>query len=270
MRPLRTLLAASAAILMISAPAQAGYELVPHQALYDLERLKRDRPSSFSRVGGRMVYNVDRTCDGLTYNHRLLMDLVSAQGAKLRSETILSFFEKTDGSMLQFSIKEKLNDRVLVELVGRAVRDDTSKTAKVTYSKREGKEEDALIALPARVMFPLQHTEELINAAIGGAITHNARTFDGDEISLADSFIRPAKQLGEDKGVIPEDMQGMKSWLTRVSFYKSEGGDSLPYYETQMRFWENGLSGSFTMESDDLAIRARLKKVELFEKPDCS
>lgn len=257
------------AMTVVSSPVSAGTDLSPHRAVYDLERMKRPGGSDFSRIGGRMVYNLDVTCEGMTYNHRLLMDLVTAQGAQIRSEAILSFYETRDGKSFRFQVREKLNENVVVELEGRATRDATGKTATLTYDKRKGGDGDKLVVLPPGVLFPLQHTADLIRAAVRGEITHNAKTFDGDELSLADSFISSAPPDRTSADVVPAEMASMKSWLTRVAFYKAEGGDAVPYYETQMQFWENGLSGDFTMEAESLSVLARLSEVELFDRPTC-
>ncbi|WP_417513374.1 EipB family protein [Minwuia sp.] len=263
------LFAAVLTTFCLSFPAFAGLDLTPHRAVYDMERLKRDNGSAFAQVGGRMVYHYDRTCEGTTYNHRMLLDLVSAQGAPIRSETILSFYETADGLNLRFQIRELLNDTPVVELEGRVTRPSLTETAVVSYAKREGAEGEPTLTLPGRVLFPLQHTDDLIRAALDGDITHNVKTFDGDELSLVDSFIQPATAGRRDDSVVPEAMAGMKSWLTRVSFFRTDNTDGAPYYETQMRFWENGLSGDFTMETDDLAVVARLREVQLYSKPDC-
>jgi hypothetical protein len=215
-----------------------------------------------------MVYHYDRTCDGATYNHRMLLDLVSAQGNALRSETVLSLYEAGDGTMMRFHVRELVNGNVATELQGKVERPAVGQPAKVVYETRSGAEGDAPVVLPANVLFPLQHTDDLILAALAGAVTHNARTFDGDALAQVDSFIRPTES-GSAGDLLPREMEGMKSWITRVSFFRAGSGDAAPYYETQLQFWENGLTGDFTMETDDLAIQARLSEVEFYDKPVC-
>lgn len=250
--------------------ASAAPDLTPHRAVYDMGYLKRATDSAFVQVDGRMVYSYDLTCEGATYNHRMLLDLVSKQGPTIRSETELSFYETRDGLTMRFHVREMLNSQLISELEGTVSRASLDDPATVSYSKREGAKGDAPVSLPPRVMFPLQHTHDLIAAAMEGQVIHNAATFDGDEVSLADSFIQPARGVVREEAVVPKAMAGMKSWITRVGFYRPESEESVPYYETQMRFWENGLSGDFTMESDDLGVLAKLNKVELFEKPVCN
>ncbi|ANK81660.1 MAG: hypothetical protein TEF_13285 [Rhizobiales bacterium NRL2] len=255
------------ATLLFAGPALAASGLTPHRAVYDMERLQRASGSAFAQVSGRMVYHYDRTCDGVTYNHRMLLDLVTAQGSELQTETVLSFFETGDGLNLRFQVREIFDGVEATALEGKVTRSDVDSPGRITYSRREGVEGDAPETLPPGVLFPLQHTRDLIQAAVDGAVTHNARTFDGDELSLVDSFIRPYE--GEWEKAVPDSMDGQKVWTTRVSFYKPDQAEAAPYYETQMRFWENGLSGDFTMETTDLAVQARLTEVEIYDKPDC-
>lgn len=250
--------------------AFAAAELAPHRAVYDMGFLKRATDTPFAQVDGRMVYHYDRTCEGATYNHRMLLILVSKQGREVRSETFLSFYETVDGRSMRFDIRELLNDAVIVELQGTVQRASADAAGTVTYQKREGAEAEALVDVPAGALFPMQHTDALIAAAMAGSIIHNARTFDGDEISLVDSFIQPSVKAGREDAVVPQSMDGMKSWISRISFFKPDSEESVPFYETQMRFWENGLSGDFTMESEDFGVLAKLKEVELFDRPICN
>jgi hypothetical protein len=257
------------AALLVPASVQALGELSPHRAVYDMGLLKRAIDTPFAQVDGRMVYHYDRTCHGATYNHRMLLVLVSKQGREVRSETFLSFFESTDGRAMRFEVRELLNDNVIVELQGTVKRASREAAGTVTYEKREGAETEPLAELPAGALFPMQHTDALIAAAIDGSIIHNASTFDGDEISLVDSFIQPSVKAGREDTIVPKSMIGMKSWISRISFFKPDSDEAVPFYETQMRFWENGLSGDFTMESEDFGVLAKLKEVELFDRPVC-
>lgn len=214
-----------------------------------------------------MVYHYDRTCEGVTYNHRMLLDLVTAQGQELQTETVLSFFETPDGLNMRFQVREIFDGVEATALEGRVKRPSVDAPGTITFSRREGIDGEALEELPAGVLFPLQHTRALIQAAAAGDVTHHARTFDGDELSIVDTFIRPYK--GEWEKAVPDSMDGQRVWTSRVSFYKPDSAEAAPYYETQMRFWENGLSGDFTMETDDLAVQAHLTEVELYENPVC-
>ncbi len=172
--------------------------------------------------------------------------LVSKQGQEIRSETFLSFFETADGHSMQFEIRELLNESPIVQLQGTVKRSSVGQPGTVTYEKRDGIEAEKLAGACRRTV-SMQHTDALISAAIEGSVIHNASTFDGDEVSLVDSFIQPSTDPGREAAVVPKGMAGMKSWISRISFFKPDAEEPVPFYETQMRFWENGLSGDFTM-----------------------
>lgn len=250
------------------APVANAQSFVPHRALYDLEVLERDKPATFTQVTGRMVYEFDETCDGLIYSHRMLMNLVSQRGDAIRSEAVVSFLESKDGRSLRFSVRESYNGRVASHREGTATRNAVGEIASVTYSRNDGDGADEVPeTLPKGALFPLGHSIDMVRAARDGEIVHNARTFDGDSISFVDTFI--GRDRGERDGVIPESMNDTEAWMMRVAFYKPDAIDSAPYYESQMRMYANGLSGSFTLETDDLSALARLNQVELRERPVC-
>ena len=251
----------------LTSPAMAQ-DFVPHRAVYELDVLDRERPATFTQVTGRMVYEFDETCDGMIYSHRMLMNLVSQQGETVQSEAVVSFLESKDGRSLRFSVRESYNGRMSAHREGTARRNEVGQVASVTYTRNEGDDADTLPeTLPKGVLFPLGHSVDMVRAAQAGQVVHNARTFDGDSISFVDTFI--GRDHGKREPVIPESMKDTAAWIMRVAFYKPDAIDSAPYYESQMRMFANGLSGSFTLETEDLSAIARLSQVELREPPVC-
>ncbi|MEC9346154.1 MAG: DUF1849 family protein [Pseudomonadota bacterium] len=248
-------------------PATAGAGFSPHRAVYDLQRLPGSDSTAFAQVSGRMVYQYDETCEGMTYSHRMLLNLVTQQGESITSETVVSFFETLDGKTLRFSVRESNEGIVTSVREGSVRRTAPSVPADITFDRLEGGGEDTISKLPAGVMFPIGHSVDLTRAAEAGQAAHHATTFDGDSLSVVDSFIR--SDTGSVEKAVPAEMKGMKAWIARVAFYHPDSPDSAPYYETQMRLFANGLSGDFTMETGDLKAIARLVEVELHEKPSC-
>lgn len=268
----RLLLLLSLLMVSMAAPgltrSAAAQSFVPHRAIYDLDVLDRDKPATFSQVTGRMVYEFDATCEGLIYSHRMLMNLVTQRGETVQSEAVVSFLESKDGRSLRFSVRESYNGRMSAHREGSATRNAVGEIASVTYSRNEGDDTDEVPeTLPKGALFPLGHSIDMVRAAQAGQFVHNAKTFDGDSISFVDTFI--GKDRGTHEASIPDSMKDTSAWMMRVSFYKPDAIDSAPYYESQMRMYANGLSGSFTLETDDLSAIARLSDVELREPPVC-
>ncbi len=240
----------------------------PHRAVYDLDVMDKPKATTFSQVDGRMVYEFDMTCERLLYSHRMLMNLVTQQGQSIRSEAVVSFLESRDGRDMRFSVRESYNGLVTSHREGTVKRGAIDAPATVTYSRNEGEEKDtAPDSLPRGTLFPLGHSIDMVRAAVAGEIFHNARTFDGDDVSFVDTFI--SKDKGAREESLPEVMQETPAWIMRVAFYRPEAIDSAPYYESQMRMFANGVSGSFTMETDNLSAIARLTELELRERPVC-
>lgn len=255
------------AVLGFAAPALAQ-SFTPHRAVYDLDVMDRPKATTFSQVDGRMVYEFDLTCDGLIYSHRMLMNLVTQQGQAIRSEAVVSFLESRDGLSMRFSVRESYNGQMTSHKEGTVRRAAIGDPATVTFSRNEGEDKDNVPAmLPRGTLFPLGHSIDMVRAARAGEIFHNARTFDGDDVSFVDTFISVDK--GAREAELPDAMQQSPAWIMRVAFYRPEAIDSAPYYESQMRLFANGVSGSFTMETDNLSAIARLSEVELREMPVC-
>ncbi|MDF1721934.1 MAG: DUF1849 family protein [Minwuia sp.] len=240
----------------------------PHRAIYDLDVMDKPKATTFSQVDGRMVYEFDATCDGLIYSHRMLMNLVTQQGQTIRSEAVVSFLESKDGRSMRFSVRESYNGQVTSHREGTVKRSAIGELATVTFSRNEGEDKDtAPDTLPRGTLFPLGHSLDMVRAATAGEIFHNARTFDGDDVSYVDTFI--SADRGDRETILPEAMKQTEAWIMRVAFYRPDAIDSAPYYESQMRMFANGVSGSFTLETDNLSAIARLSEVELREKPIC-
>lgn len=267
MRPASACLLVVLSVVSAIVPAAAGAGFVPHRAVYDLQRMHGADSAAFAQVSGRMVYQYDETCEGMTYSHRMLLNLVTQQGRAISSETVVSFFESLDGRKLRFSVRESNDGIVTAVHEGSAERTAVAAPASVRFDRLEGDGEDTLSSLPAGVLFPIAHSVDLARTAEAGKSAHHAMTFDGDSLSVVDSFIR--SDTGAIEAAVPAAMKGMKAWIARVAFYRPDSPDSAPYYESQMRLFENGLSGDFTMETGDLKAIARLVEVELHDKPAC-
>lgn len=255
-------------ILVCSAGAtQAEVAFEPHRAVYELDRIDEDPKQAFSDISGRMVYEYDKTCDGVAYSHRLVMNLVTQEGMAFVSETVVSFFESSDRRTMRFQVRESYDNQVISVQEGTVSRPSPDAPAKVTYTRYEGSDKKQVEELPSGTLFPLHHSVDLLKAAAAGKAMHHAVTFDGEELSLVDSFIQP--DSGKWEKAVPKVMEGMKAWITHVSFFDPDKPDAAPYYESRMRVFENGLSGDFTMETEDLSAIARLTKVELFDPGEC-
>jgi len=259
---------ATVSVLPVSVDAAGKSDFTPHRAVFDLTVLPAAADRTFTQVTGRFVYDYNRTCIGETYNHRMKMRLTTGAGQTIETDSHISAYEPMDGLSMQFNLRELLNGRVISLFEGQASRPAPGQAASVTYKKAEGLEENPIEKLTARTMFPMQHSTSVLAQAEGGKTRHSAKVFDGDSVSIIDAIItRPRDPVPT---VIPDRMRSAETrHKLLMAFFDPEKPDAAPHYQTRMDLWSNGVTSAFTMETEDLAVQARLVELKFSSTPDC-
>jgi hypothetical protein len=249
--------------------AQAGaVDIAPHRALYSMT-LGATKPNS-GVVGARgtMVYQWGETCDGWTVEQRykLLMQYSDAPSVEISSNYVT--WESKDGLRYRFNQRKLRDGEVEQEIRGEAQLEGPGKGGTAEFSKPDQRE----MALAPGVIFPTQHTVELIEAARKGEQFFSRNVFDG---SSEENAVQITAVIGKgEKGAEPaaggtSPLHERPSWRVRLAFFPSESKSDQPDYELGMRLLDNGVSRDMLLDYGDFAIKAKLDEIEALAKPNC-
>lgn len=285
-------------LMAFSCPAQAGagsgvklprdpaaaMGIVPHKALYNVRLASAKNGSQIINIQGRMYFEWKPSCDGWITNHRfnLVYEYADSPGMTLNSD--FSTFESYDGGMLNFSSRRKRDGELYEELRGNAAR-DPEKGGQAVYAIPAG----LTYEISPDMLFPMTHTMALVNAARSGKKILNAGVFDGSDAEgpvEISAFLGP-RQTGAPavdspagyKPVKGDAMDGPSTidrslidnaaWNIRMAFFPTKSAEEDADYEMTMRFHDNGIISSMSIDYGDFIVDQTLVALEKINDDGC-
>lgn len=273
-----------AAVIAVSAPALAAIgatagraaALAPHRAVYDITLVTARPGAGISELTGRMVYELTgSSCDGYTQNMRFVTRTTNQEGAVSINDLRSTSWEDAAASRFRFSSSQFRNDQATEQTAGEAVRRKGAGDVKVELSRPRKK----VVSLPAGVMFPVQHSSELLEAARRGDRTFAADLFDasekGEKVHATNAFIGARLDPGYNRTLSPvvsaAPLDELPAWPVALSYFErgKEREDAVPSYELAFVFFDNGVSRRILIDYGDFSVRGTLKDLVFVEPGKC-
>ncbi len=263
-RLLLTFAACAASLAPVAAKAQS-IVLAPHRAIYDLTFMRSAQSRGVDSARGRIVFEISGSaCEGYAANFRQVVEMDTDSGSRVM-DVRSSTFEEGDGKGYRFQIDRTMNQAPQTTTEGRTQTRNGEFGVQITKPKAER------VTLPGDVMFPTIHTRALIEAAVAGKTTLNARTYDGSDEGKAiyDTFAvigqpiqrKPGEQL-EDPAKAPQ-LASAKSWPVTISYYKAGVGDQTPVYVMSMELYDNGVSRNLKLDYGTLVLKGDMTRLDM-------
>lgn len=260
-------------------PAEAAaIQFLPHRAVYDIVLARASPGSGITDMTGRMVYElVGNECAGYSQKMRFVTRITGRDGEAQVNDLRTTTWEQSEGRQLRFSTKQFRNDQLEETTEGDAERGAGDNGVEVRLKKPGQKQ----LQLNGDVMFPIQHSLALIEAAKGNEKTLEAELYDGSEkgekVYLTNASIGKAvREEGKLKGVSREiaaktNLTAHTAWPMAISYYdaKVETGDMVPSYELSFHLYDNGVSSKLYIDYGDFAIEGTLADLIMLEKMPC-
>jgi hypothetical protein len=237
--------------------------LAAHRAVYALS-LQSARGDVVA-ASGTMAYDVTDACDAWAVRQRLKMTLTNRDGQDIEMVSDYTTWESKDGLKLRFRLRQTTEDAVSSELSGKASLSHTGGTGVATYDMPPDTTRD----LPAGTVFPMAHTELLLQAARDGKKFIALPLFDGTSPEGAQNS--GVAITGWDK---PEankypELAALPSTRVHIGFFDRGKHAQLPDYEVGMRYWANGIADDLSMDFGSFVMHGALTSLELPARPGC-
>ncbi|MEX0582848.1 MAG: cell envelope integrity EipB family protein [Sneathiella sp.] len=248
-------------------PAMAApLQLASHQAVYDLRLDKLGENSGIEAVRGRIVMKVEQQCDGLIVNQRMVLEMVNFEGNVIVSDYNQSTWEDNAGRMMRFDMSNMLNGQVIEKYSG--VAEHREKGTIVEFSEPD--QDD--MELPDGVIFPGEHTRQVMKAAAAGRSLLSAKVYDGNgEDGLSDTLavIGKAQTLLSPPAEV-EALKGRTFWPLQISFFDLSQQQTEPDYKVSMKIFGNGIATDLHLEYSDFSLRGRVSDLTILDTEKCS
>jgi hypothetical protein len=259
-----------------STPVGAGgLALAPHRAIYDITLGNSRAGTGMTELSGRMVYEITgNRCDGWTQNMRFVTSTTNQEGSVSISDLRSSTWEEGSGERFRFSSSQYRDDQLSEQTSGEATRKKGA-GVRVELSKPKKK----ALTLSGSVLFPVQHSLQLIAAAGNGQQNFTTDLFDasekGDKAYSTTAYIGPAYPPGFNRQLPAvansESLNDLRAWPVSLSYYeKSKSAeDATPAYELAFVFFENGVSRRLFIDYGEFSIRGELKELTFLDAGKC-
>ena len=134
--------------------------------------------------------------------------------------------------------------------------------------------------MPGNVLFPIQHTREILEAARAGRRIYSSDLYDGSEkgakIYETTAVLGDRKPPGYNTALPPvvngKALDSQAAWPVSLSYFGKErrARDAVPEYELAFLFYENGVSRKLFIDYGSFAIKGRLVRLKMLDGGTCS
>ena len=238
--------------------------LAAHQAFYEMSLDDRESSSPIVGVSGKSAFVMQRECDGWISVEDYMIEFVSENG---NSDRIFSHFESWEanaGDKYSFDVTEDSTFQGRKDFSGFADLSEASGNAIFLV------EQDVTLELPSETYFPVNHMQEIINAANNGQTMLAATIFTGgepdDALMKTNTIVGGWQQSKSEFEVLSEEGY----WPVNVAYFKPTATTSEPEYEIKFALQPNGVVRNYVIKYGDFSIIATLTKLEGIETPVCS
>ncbi|MGG7519221.1 cell envelope integrity EipB family protein [Allorhizobium undicola] len=258
-------MAGSVAATPVSVDPQAGAELQPHRATYDITLKRASDQSGVDGMSGRMVYEFNGSaCNGYTTNFRFVTKIETGDNVSVTDQQVTTF-EDPAAKRFDFESKSYTDDKMDKDVKGAANRKEDGVRVEIRQPQRKEIE-------LASARFPAQHMLEILTMAHKGDRFLEARVFDGtedgDKSYLTTTVVGKAMKNAADRS---DPLKGSTYWPVSIAYFDEEGsnGDQLPVYTQSFNLFENGVTRDLTLDYGDVVLTGKLSKLEMLDKAAC-
>ena len=249
--------------------AAAEDRLTSHQAVYDITLASTaGGAAGVVNAKGKMSYKIQKVCNQWQTESVFSLDIGYELSGLDTTNWKQTTRESADGCLFDFEVfvREKGKDRK--DLAGRAVCKNDTKELVLSFPVRSS------AVFPKNVVFPVQQTLRLLQAARQGKKSVAAYVYDGTRpeslysvnavISEPDPF-RPRKVKGD-----ADLIANQKIWRFDMAFFEEFATGNLPdgspLYEVSLYYYDNGISNEIVQDFKDYRLLSTL--TELHRLPD--
>lgn len=250
-------------------------DMVPHRAVFDMKLMDAAASSSITGLSGRMVFEtVGSPCEGFTINFRFVTEVEYSEDKSRMIDMRTTTFEDGDGKTFQFLTQTFIDEKVVDESKGSAVRDGNKTT--VTLIKPQEK----IFTMPGTALFPTQHLAQMLRAARTGELFLPIDLYDGSEggekifptATAIGKRIDGPDDVGRETAAAVDAMSRLPRWPITVGYYDPEpkdGGESTPTYEMSFLLYENGISRKVKIDYGEYIVGGELVDLKIHEMSKC-
>jgi hypothetical protein len=250
--------------------------LAPHRAVYQLTLGETGAGSNVSDIRGQLVYDFQGSvCQGYTLNTRLVTEVFDREGKPNVSDIRSESWEDANGERFRFTTSQYADGKLAESTKGSARRQPQHPETVVV---RLEKPQRTSFTLKGNILFPTQHSLNLLRGAFAGTPRLQADIYDGSEKGVkvyeTTSLIGGPLELSANSQLPSvknsNALDTVPSWPVVVSYYdQTPKKDGLPAYEISFRMYSNGVSRKLKLDYGTFSLDGELSSIDFYEEKPC-
>ena len=264
------LLACAVFLTPVSAWA-AGTGLAPHKAIYDIKMVSRHSGAQVLNISGQMMFEGKITCEAWTTDHRFKLLYEYADAAPMHITSDFSTYESMDGRDFSFTSRRERNGELFEELRGHAVLDKENK-GEALFTLPDGLKFD----LASGTMFPISHTQALLQNVSAGKKFFSTAVFDGSDqdgpVEINAFIGKPVtdiKAIVTPAAAVDKMLVASPARSVRMAFFPLNKQESEADYEMNVVLHDNGIISDMLVDYGDFSVTQKLVALEKLDVPTC-
>ena len=243
--------------------------MVPHKALYSIEMISKRSSSQVINIHGQMYFALQPRCEAWSTDHRFNLYYEYADAAPMQITSDFTTYEPLDGQSFDFTSRRRRDGALYQELRGTAVRDEQGQ-GHVTYSTPEG----LTFEIPEGGLFPMAHTQAMMENIQAGRKVFSAVVFDGSdeegpiEINTVVGRSFDTQALKASAG-LDQTLLASPARKVRMAFFPLANDSESSDYEMDVVLHDNGVISDMTVDYGEFSVSQKLVALEKVEMPVC-
>ncbi len=253
-------LRAAALLACLGLPGIAAANgLTGQDAMYDLT-LAKVRTHDVTGAAGQMRFSVVDGCTGWATTQHMTLLIRNTDGTLNKTVTDYITWESKDGKTLTFTLRETDNDgKLTVDDAGTATHSGSDGTGAVVYTTPK----DTVLAMPPGTLFPMAHTQALIDAGKTDKKFLSVPLFDGTTADGAQhTFVAVLDHQGPRPAPFPA-LSPLASDTVDIAFFERKNSDENPDFRSQMRYYDNGVAADIVLDFGDFVMKGKLDRLTI-------
>lgn len=263
---------------LVTASAGAAEKFKSYEAVYDIRLVQASSTGGPRAAIGTMEWRFAETCGGWETKTHTVMNLHFSNDAHYLNERFFESLESKNGRNYTFSVKTIKNDMVEENFKGKASLDRRGGVAHYELHPLFGQEDDAVrmvnISLPQGTLFPVAHSQGLVNSAQRGSALYNTVVLNGQS-SVGPRRISIAIGPQASGTTIPttpnvdSKLLDQPSWRLSTAFFNLFERRDTPTTEVFQQYHASGVTESFDQTFRDFKINVQLNRLRRLDPPKC-
>lgn len=247
------------------------------EAVYDLRLTQASSAAGPRAAVGTYDIKVVETCDGWDTKSHILLHLAFRDDTESSNERFFSSWEAKAGANYRFAVRTVKNGKTVEAFKGTAVLNKKGGSARyeIPAPQADAKPRVVELQLPRDTLFPIAHSQALLQRAEGGeslfrSVVLNGASSNGPRLMSTAIGPRVENAAQPLPAEVDRSLLGTPSWRMSSAFFNLNEQRDTPNTEMFLQIYGSGVTQSFEQTFNDFAVSATLKRLRRIEAPACN